>query len=167
MTLESVESLHFWYGALRKSLARNLQGLSRLPQHPCLPCASSAGSQHCLVSIAPALSANAQVTSPGGNVTSSPHAGSSSCQKTPGGPASKCPCHCEKMKGDLFLLPFLLRFFPFIRGLGGESGSCGVRMELGRNRQLRKGKPVPGTGESLAGENTSYSLGDMRGWGWE
>lgn len=97
MTLESVESLHFWYGALGMILARNLQGLSRLPQHPCLPGASSAGSQHCLVPTAPALSPNAQVTSPGGNVTSSPHnTESSPCQKTPGGAASKCPCHCEK-----------------------------------------------------------------------
>lgn len=92
MTLESVESLHFWYGALRISLARNLQGLSRLPQHPCLPCASSAGSQHCLVSTALALTANAQVTSPGRIVTSSPHdMESSSCQKDPRGGSIKVP----------------------------------------------------------------------------
>lgn len=65
----------------------------------------------------------------------------SSCQKSPGDPASKRGRHQGKMQRDLFLLLLPVRFLPPITGLqqtGGESGLVGreATMELGREQLL-------------------------------
>ncbi|RLV98780.1 hypothetical protein DV515_00010369, partial [Chloebia gouldiae] len=59
---------------------------------------------------------------PGRNVTSTTRHGVQLLPKDPRGGSIKVPLSLREN----------------VRGLGGESGSCGVRMELRRNRQLRK-----------------------------
>lgn len=80
-------------------------------------------------------------TQVGNNTSSFRNTELSSCQKSPGDPASKCGRHQGKMQRDLFLLLLPVRFLPPITGLqqtGGESGLVGreATMELGREQLL-------------------------------